>query len=95
MRMKYSRWQKKLKRNGAKFYRDAEKAVSDPKEKALLAQLADMEDEHEKNISSMKKDLSEAEKAQTIFDPNDDAALYLKALADTKVFFKKSWTCLP
>ena len=78
-----------IERNGAAFYRDAEKAVSDPKEKALLNQLATMEDAHEKTFIAMRKALSEAEKNQTIFDPNDEASLYLKALADTRVFFKK------
>ena len=78
-----------IEKNGAKFYRDAEKAVSDPSEKALLTQLAEMEDEHEKTFSAMRKNLSEAEKAQTIFDPEDEASQYLKALADTRVFFKK------
>ena len=78
-----------IERNGAKFYRDAEKAVSDPKEKDLLNQLARMEDQHEITFSAMRKTLSEAEKAQTVFDPNDDSSLYLKALADTRVFFKK------
>ena len=78
-----------IEQNGAKFYRNAANAVTDPREKELLNRLADMEDQHEKTFSSMRKTLSEDEKAQTVFDPDDESALYLKALADTRVFFKK------
>jgi rubrerythrin len=78
-----------LERNGAKFYRTAAENVSDPRSKKLLIELAEMEDEHEKTFASLKADLTEAEKTRTVFDPEDESALYLRALADTRVFFKK------
>jgi rubrerythrin len=78
-----------IERNGADFYRTAAKSISDPKQKDLLNHLAEMEVNHEKRFSELRKSLSDKEKAQTIFDPNDDSALYLKALADTRVFFNK------
>jgi len=78
-----------LERNGAKFYRTAAENISDPKSKELLIGLADMEDEHEKTFASLRADLTEAEKAITVFDPEDESALYLRALADTRVFFEK------
>ena len=78
-----------LERNGAKFYRTAAENVSDPKSKELLIELATMEDEHLKTFASLKADLSEAEKTTTVFDPEDESALYLRALADTRVFFEK------
>ncbi len=78
-----------LERNGAKFYRTAAENVSDPKSKELLIELAAMEDEHLKTFASLKADLSEAEKTTTVFDPEDESALYLRALADTRVFFEK------
>lgn len=78
-----------LERNGAKFYRTAAENVSDPKSKELLLELAVMEDEHEKTFASLRADLTEAEKTTTVFDPEDESALYLRALADTRVFFKK------
>jgi len=34
-------------------------------------------------------DLTEKEQISTIFDPNGEAAAYLRALADTRVFFEK------
>lgn len=78
-----------LERNGAKFYRTAAENVSDPRSKKLLIELAEMEDEHEKTFASLRADLTEAEKTTTVFDPEDESALYLRALADTRVFFKK------
>ena len=78
-----------LERNGAKFYRTAAENVSDPKYKELLIELAAMEDEHEKTFASLRADLTKAEKTTTVFDPEDESALYLRALADTRVFFKK------
>jgi rubrerythrin len=78
-----------LERNGAKFYRTAAENVSDPKSKKLLIELAEMEDEHEKTFASLRADLTEGEKTTTVFDPEDESVLYLRALADTQVFFKK------
>jgi len=78
-----------LERNGAKFYRTAANAVSDPSEKELLNELAGMEDEHEKTFSDLRKTLSAGDKQLTVFDPMDEAGQYWRALADTKVFFEK------
>jgi rubrerythrin len=78
-----------LERNGAEFYRTAAKTVSDPRAGALLVQLADMEDEHEKVFARMRAQLTASQKAQTVFDPEQEAVQYLKAMADTRVFFEK------
>ena len=78
-----------LERNGAAFYRDAAETVTDSDVKAFLLEFAAMEDEHEKTFINLRQELSSAEKAPTVFDPNNESALYLKALADTRVFFKK------
>ncbi|NVM52882.1 MAG: ferritin family protein [Candidatus Helarchaeota archaeon] len=78
-----------LERNGAKFYRDAAKNIADAEAKALLNQLAEMEDEHEQTFKNMKSELSGKEKAATIFDPEGESAAYLRSLADTRVFYKK------
>ena len=48
-----------------------------------------MEDEHEKTFASLRADLSEKEKAATVFDPEAESTLYLRVLADTRVFFEK------
>ena len=78
-----------LERNGAKFYRKAASDISDPAGKALLIKLAVMEDEHEKLFRSLRATLTEKEKTSTIFDPQNEVVLYLRALADTRVFFEK------
>ena len=78
-----------LERNGEKFYRTAAAAIDDAGHKELLLRLAEMEVEHEKTFKQLRADLTKGEKAATVFDPEGEAVLYLKALADTRVFFKK------
>ena len=79
-----------IERNGAAFYRDAAKEISDSKHKELLLELAQMEDQHEEIFASLRTQLSENEKTSTAFDPEGEAVLYLNALADTRVFFEKT-----
>jgi len=78
-----------IERNGAVFYRQAAADVSDPDAQRFLSDLAVMEDGHEKTFAAMRKKLSGEEKTSTVFDPQGEAASYLKALADTRVFFEK------
>lgn len=79
-----------IERNGANFYRKVADSASDSAAKTLLLKLAGMEDEHEKSFKSLKAGLGEKEKASLIFDPQDEAVLYLRALAETRVFFEKT-----
>jgi len=81
-----------LEKNGAKFYRNAANGISDPASKEFLLKLAGMEDEHEKTFHSLRATLTGKEKSPTVFDPQDEAVLYLQALADTRVFFEKEMT---
>lgn len=78
-----------IERNGAKFYRTAAENVADEDKKKLLIQLAEMEDEHEETFKALRAELSENEKVMTTFDPEGDAEYYLRALADTRVFYEK------
>jgi len=78
-----------IEKNGAVFYRNSAEAVSEPSHKKLLLGLANMEDQHEQTFAQMKANLSEEEKKSTTFDPDEEAGMYLKALADTRVFFEK------
>ena len=48
-----------------------------------------MEDEHEQTFKNMRKELTEEEKILTTFDPNGESEGYLRALADTRVFYEK------
>jgi len=82
-----------MERNGAKFYRKAAEACSSVKSRQTLLDLAAMEDEHEKTFASMRKNLTAQETAQTVFDPDNQAALYLQAFADGHVFDVKEEPC--
>jgi len=75
-----------IERNGAKFYRRvADQAAGEPLRRTLLG-LAQMEDDHERRFAAMRSELSKAQKGSTAFDPDDQGALYLQALADGHVF---------
>ncbi|MBW2568999.1 MAG: ferritin family protein [Deltaproteobacteria bacterium] len=78
-----------IERNGASFYRKSAEAIADTGAKKLLLNLAAMEDEHEKTFANLRTGLSKKEKTTTVFDPEDEIVLYLRALADTMVFFEK------
>jgi rubrerythrin len=78
-----------MERNGAKFYRDAAENAADSANKELLMGLSKMEEAHEKMFESMRAELTAADKTSTVFDPSGEAALYLRALVDSRVFFKK------
>lgn len=71
-----------IERNGAKFYRDAAANASDADVKKLLLDMAVMEDGHEKTFSKMRQELSAADKASNIFDPDNEVAQYLQTMAD-------------
>jgi len=78
-----------IERNGAKFYRSASERVDDENSKKFLIELAEMEDEHEKTFKTLRSELTTNEKIMTTFDPEGDTEKYLRALADTRVFYEK------
>ncbi len=78
-----------IERNGAKFYRSAAEKIKDSNKKLLLVNLAKMEDEHEQTFKTLRSNLSVDEKIQTTFDPEGDSERYLRALADTRIFYEK------
>ncbi|MCP3943955.1 MAG: ferritin family protein [Desulfobacteraceae bacterium] len=80
---------KQIEINGAKFYRGAANRMDEEKHKQFLLGLADMEDTHEQTFAGMQKNLENSESSATAFDPENESALYLKALADTRIFFEK------
>ena len=74
-----------IERNGAKFYRKAAGSFTEDG-KEMLLELADMEVNHEKLFSEMRRDFAKESKLAESFDPNGEAALYLQAIADGYVF---------
>jgi len=75
-----------IERNGARFYREVAARAPDRKMKEMFLNLASMEDGHLRTFQEMRQGLSDQEKGGTTFDPDNEAALYLQAMADTKGF---------
>jgi rubrerythrin len=78
-----------IEKNGAEFYKKASEALKDAHYQKFLLDLSTMEVFHQKTFTDMRASLSEEMKKPTVFDPNDEAVLYLKALADMRVFYQK------
>ena len=73
-----------IERNGAKFYRAAAKKFPDVSK--VLLDLAAMEDNHLKTFQTMRAELSAADAEQPVFDPDSQAQMYLRVMADGHVF---------
>lgn len=71
-----------IERNGAAFYRKAASFQKKEADKKFLETIAKMEDRHQAGFEEMKSALSDMEQNQTVFDPQDELSLYLKAMAD-------------
>jgi len=72
-----------IERNGGKFYRAAAKKL--PEVRDVLLDLAAMEDEHEKTFAAMRAELSASQKEPLVFDPDGEAQMYLRVMADGHV----------
>jgi len=75
-----------IERNGVKFYRKAAEGNSDQEICQTLLDLADMEAEHEETFANMRKQISYKERELITFDPENEMALYLQAMASGHVF---------
>jgi len=73
---------KNMELDGAKFYRQAAEKTSNEDIKQMLLDLAAMEDGHLKIFEQMRKELSEDKKNKNLFAADNQAAMYLKAMAD-------------
>ncbi|MFH2129066.1 MAG: ferritin family protein [bacterium] len=78
-----------IERNGFLFYTKAAASVQGDEIKKFLSELAEMEVTHEKTFAEMKNQLGSQEKEEVVFDPYEETAAYLQALADTRVFYEK------
>jgi rubrerythrin len=79
-----------LENNGAAFYTEAAAQATDPAAKTFLEGLAAMEVDHQKTFAQFRAQLTEQDRQSMVFDPQGETAQYLKALADTRVFFEKT-----
>ncbi|MCF7974213.1 MAG: ferritin family protein [Phycisphaerae bacterium] len=71
-----------IERNGARFYRDAAAQVPDAKTRQFLESLGEMEDTHLAIFSTMRTELTGSDTEMITYDPDDQGALYLQAMAD-------------
>ncbi|MFA6186538.1 MAG: ferritin family protein [Phycisphaerae bacterium] len=70
-----------IERNAAKFYRKAAEKTADKAMRHFFGQLAEMEDNHEKAFAEMRKNLVDDARDTMAFDPGNEMAYYLKAMA--------------
>jgi len=73
-----------IERNGAKFYRAAAKKFSVVHQ--VLLDLAAQEDEHLKIFQDMRAQLTSKQQQPDVFDPEGQAQMYLRAMADGHIF---------
>ncbi len=71
-----------IERNGVKFYRKAADNAPDKEIKQMLLEMADMEAGHLGTFEHMRRHLTRREKAETVFDPDNEASLYLQTMAE-------------
>lgn len=79
-----------IERNGARFYRAAMVNFDDDETCDLLQDLAAMEDQHEQIFAAMQQHFADQENAPDMFDPEDQSAPYLRAMAEGRVFDVRS-----
>jgi rubrerythrin len=75
-----------IERNGARFYRKAAGSAGSADVRDLLERLAVMEDEHERTFAAMRAGLPDEARVPMVFDPENESAQYLEAMADGYVF---------
>ena len=71
-----------IERDGAKFYREAAEKSPDKETRQFLLDMAAMEDGHDTVFAKMRKDLSSQNWEPTTFDPDNETAHYLQAMAE-------------
>lgn len=77
---------KRIERRGMTFYRQAAERMPDTPTRELMLDLAGMEEAHERTFADMQRELSDAERAETLQDPHADAFRFLQGMADGYVF---------
>lgn len=75
-----------IERNGARFYRRAAGAAPQEEARRTLNELAVMEQTHERTFATMAAELTSQERQEPLYDPNDEAAQYMRVVAGGHVF---------
>ncbi|MBN1604749.1 MAG: ferritin family protein [Chitinispirillaceae bacterium] len=77
-----------IEKNGHEFYSVAAQKTENPDIKKLLEELAHWEERHIVIFENLRKELSALPDAMDEFDPDNMTHLYLKSIADSKIFVK-------
>jgi rubrerythrin len=77
-----------IEANGKAFYEAAAKKTAETAMKEFFTELAAWENQHIKLFGELRDALPTAAGNVAVFDPNDEAAMYLQATADSHVFVK-------
>jgi rubrerythrin len=72
-----------IEKNGAKFYSEAAGKAADDDTKKMLLDMSIMEQGHFETFQKMRAELTEKEKSETIYDPDNQVALYLQTMAES------------
>lgn len=75
-----------IERNGASFYRRAAALATDDGTRRLLEDLAASEEGHERTFQGLRASLAAGPSRRPTLDPDEQAALYLRAFASRTVF---------
>ena len=81
----------RIEENGKAFYLNAFEKTEDGDVKKLFSDLAKWEDTHIGIFQKLKSQLEGSETAE-IVDPDNEAGLYLKAIADSHIFLNVDGT---
>lgn len=75
-----------IEENGRAFYEKAMAKIEDGEVRAIFKDLAQQEVEHKRKFQELKAQLPTEAAQSTVYDPNNESALYLKMMADGHVF---------
>lgn len=75
-----------IERNGSAFYSKAAEMAKNAGTKALLDELSQWELTHLERFIDLREHLANGDIEKQVFDPENEAGLYLKAMADGHVF---------
>ena len=80
----------RIEHNGARYYSKAAMMVQEPKLRELLNELSRWEVAHEELFGQMREEFQKKKLEEPLYDPDDEAAQYLQAIADGHVFDLRS-----
>lgn len=80
----------RIEHNGARYYSKAATMVHEPKLRELLNELSRWEVAHEELFGQMREEFQNKKLEEPVYDPDDEVAQYLQAIADGHVFDLRS-----